>query len=128
MSDIQICAIPPPEMVANLRAKKSTLPAPDPVNRRAVIFAESDPSVTKPDAETNLLFGRALFQLVPFQGTGALLWGAYQPGLRLAMSARISAISLKRPSGASRVRSARNRASKAWPRSPSAAGDVLDLE
>jgi len=38
-------------------------------------LAESDPSVTKPDAETNLLFGRALFQLVPFQGPGALLLG-----------------------------------------------------
>jgi hypothetical protein len=55
-------------------------------------------------------------------------WGSYQPGRRRAISARISTISLKRSSGASRVRPARNRASKAWRPSPSTAGDVTDLE
>jgi hypothetical protein len=54
--------------------------------------------------------------------------GPYQPGRRRAMSARISTISLKRPSGACCVSPARSRASKAWRLSPSAAGDVLDLE
>jgi len=60
--------------------KKSTLPALDPVNRRAVILAESDRSVTKPDAETNLLSAAPCFGWCRSKVLARCLWGGLPAG------------------------------------------------
>jgi hypothetical protein len=57
-----------------------------------------------------------------------LSWEGHQPWIRRATRPRTSTISLNRPPGAILLSPARNRCSNASRCSPSASGDVIDLE